>query len=122
MVNWTEIFEWTQSVKPTGSTVLSGCNFINHSDVTKKWTGLARIPQFDSQSVNQGDRFILNTAENCLRNISFRQLLQNVSTWWKFEVLAHKYKTEQTDIDMISIYVSYNDDIEIYIRNKITVI
>lgn len=101
---------------------MSVCNFINYSDVTKKLTGLVRILQFDSQSLHQEGRFILNTAENCLRNISCRQQLQNISTWWKFEVLAHKCNTEKTDIETVSIYVSYNDDIEIYIRNRITVI
>ena len=31
-----EIFEYNQSVKPTGSNVLSAYNFTNHSDVTRK--------------------------------------------------------------------------------------
>jgi len=103
--------------------LLSTCNFTNHSDVTRKWTGLARILQFYNQPVEEEDRFILNTAESCLRNISCREELQNISTWWKFEGLADKRNTVKTDIDIITIYVSYNDDIDIYIiRNKITVI
>jgi hypothetical protein len=65
----------------------------------------------------------LNTAEHCLPKVSCRQELQNISTWWKFEVLADKCNTEKTDIDIITTYVSYNDDNDIYIiRNKITVI
>jgi hypothetical protein len=85
--------------------------------------GLARIVQFYNQSLDEEDRFILNTVENCPRNISCRQQLQNISTWWKFEVLADKHNTEKTDLDVIIIYVSYNDDIDRYIiRNKITVI
>ena len=85
--------------------------------------GLARILQFHNQAVDEEDKFTFNTAENCIRNISCRQQLQNISTWWKFEVLADKCNAEKTDIVIITIYVSYNDDIDIYIiRNKITVI
>jgi hypothetical protein len=91
--------------------------------ITMMLLGLARILQFYNQSVYEEDRFTFNTAANCLRNISCRQQLQNISTWWKFEVLVDKCNTEKTDIDTITIYVSYNDDIDIYIiRNKITVI
>jgi hypothetical protein len=70
------------------------------------------------QSICGWRRQILNTAENCLHNISCRQQLQNISIWWKFEVLADKCNTEKTDIDIITIYVSYNDDIDIYIIRK----
>jgi len=103
--------------------VLSACNFINQSDVTRKWTGLARILQFYNQSVDEEDRLILNIAESCLRNISCKQELQNISTWSKFAGMVDKCSTEKIDIHIITIYVSYSDDIDIYIiRSIITVI